>query len=73
MSESSDFDAAVRSAVDRLPFVLAQSVWLVDICGCSYEVAAANAGTSSHEMGHRIRLARRRIADRVCPRRRNLP
>ncbi len=61
------FHIMVLEAADRLPFALAESLWLVDVCNCSYEVAAASAGLSTHELTWRVHEARRQIAHRVRP------
>ena len=58
-------DQAVRSAVDRLPFAMAESLWCVDVCSCSYDVAAASLGIAPDDVAARVHGARRLIAAEV--------
>lgn len=67
MTGHESFHSTVHAAADRLPFALAESLWLVDVCNCSYEVAAANAGASTQELARRVHEARRQIAHQVRP------
>lgn len=58
-------DARVRAAADRLPFIEAQALWLVDVCGCSYDHAADVVGIERHVFASRVRDARRAVRDQA--------
>lgn len=50
----SDFARSVRAAAGELPFPQAQALWLVDVCGCSYAEAAAEARTTRESILCRV-------------------
>jgi len=62
---STPFDEAVQAAVDRLSFEYVEAMWLVDVCDCSYDVAAANAGVTRSLMIDRLHRARRQVSSVV--------
>ncbi|MEM7323422.1 MAG: sigma factor-like helix-turn-helix DNA-binding protein [Actinomycetota bacterium] len=45
---------AIHRAVDRLPFVLAQVLWLTAICGCSYDEVAAELSITREVVKDRV-------------------
>ncbi len=59
------FEQRLGSAVDRLPFLLVQVLWLVDVCGCTYETAAAELATSPERVERLVAEARRQLRDEV--------
>ncbi|MEM9565016.1 MAG: sigma factor-like helix-turn-helix DNA-binding protein [Actinomycetota bacterium] len=54
-------DRGVASAIDRLPFLLANVLWLIDVCRCSYETAAVELGVSPERVQALVVEARERI------------
>ena len=59
------FDQAVHLALGRLPFPLVESLWYVDVCSCSYDVAAASLGITADDVAGRVHSARRFIRAEV--------
>jgi DNA-directed RNA polymerase specialized sigma24 family protein len=59
------FTDLVRQQVDALPIEQAHALWLVDVCDCSYEQAAAEIGASVPVIAGRVRSARRQIRHRL--------
>lgn len=53
---------SVLASADRLPFLLAESLWLVDVCGLSYAEAAAEIGVPRDAVADRLHKARSEIA-----------
>lgn len=51
----------VQNIADRLPFLLAQALWLVDVCGCSYREAAEELSTTPEVIGRRVAAGRAEI------------
>lgn len=56
-----DFTASVRAAADDLPLELAQALWLVDVCGCTYANGAGEVGIDRAAFATRVRDARQSI------------
>lgn len=52
---------SVRVAAAALPLKQAESLWLVDVCGCDYAQAAAEAGADERTIANRVRRARQSI------------
>lgn len=59
------FEERLVDAVERLPILLAHVLWLVDVCGCTYETAAAELGRSSAEVETLVAAARRQLRDEL--------
>ncbi len=55
------FAYRVRVAASGMPFEQAQALWLVDVCNCTYDEAAAEASVSRDEIVARIVDGRRFI------------
>ncbi len=55
------FDRRVAAAIDRLPFLLAHVLWLVDVCRCSYETAAVELGVTPERVERLVVEARERV------------
>lgn len=62
----SEFDKAVRTAASDLAYEQAQAVWLVDVCGCDYEHAAAETQSSKREVADRVRAGRHQIRQSIA-------
>lgn len=60
-----DLDRRIGAALDRLPFALVHVLWLVDVCRCSYDTAAAESGLEPGEVRLRVAEARRRLRAEV--------
>ena len=56
-----DIDRRIGAALDRLPFALVQVLWLIDVCRCSYDTAAAELGIAPAEVRLRVAEARRTL------------
>lgn len=65
MPWDADIARSVRSAAGELPFRQAQALWLVDTCGCSYDDAAAEAGTTPGWIVRRVAGGRKELRRRV--------
>jgi DNA-directed RNA polymerase specialized sigma24 family protein len=63
---NTNFGDAVRRAASRLPFDEAQALWLVDVCGSSYEHAADEARTTGSVIANRVAEGRRSIRCQVA-------
>jgi hypothetical protein len=55
------FEGRLTAAMDRLPILLAHVLWLIDVCGCTYETAAAELGTSPAEVERLVAEARHQL------------
>ena len=55
------FGPNVRAATERLPQAQAEAIWLVNVCGYSYERAAITTGVSRGQVAERVAEARQRI------------
>lgn len=53
------FANQVRKATERLPFDQAYALWLVDVCGCTYDQAANETNTSRTTVAERVADGRR--------------
>lgn len=59
------FEERLATAIDRLPFLLAHVLWLVDVCGSTYETAAAELATSPERVERLVADARGRLRDEL--------
>lgn len=59
------FEHRLDAAVDRLPLLLAHVLWLVDICGCTYETAAAELGMAPNRVERLVAEARHQLRDEL--------
>ena len=55
------FERRLTAALDRLPILLAHVLWLVDVCGCTYDTAAAELGTSPERVEQLVAEARSQL------------
>lgn len=51
----------VQAIATRLPFLLVQALWLVDVCGCTYRQAAEELSTTPEAIGRRVAAGRTQI------------
>lgn len=58
MSDRFDEHWSIRTAASQLPIREAEAIWLVDVCGCSYTQAAAEARTSPQTIACLVSRAR---------------
>jgi DNA-directed RNA polymerase specialized sigma24 family protein len=65
LPSGSDIAQSVRAAAGELPFPQAQALWLVDVCGCSYAEAAAEARTTREGIVRRVASGREALRRRV--------
>lgn len=56
-----EFADRVRTAAAAMPFEQAQALWLVDVCRCSYDQAAAEAAVPRAEIVDRVSQGRRTV------------
>ncbi len=61
-----DAAAQIRAVAADLPIEQATAVWLIDMCGCSYDVAAAALGVSRDELAAQVTEARRTIRNTLA-------
>lgn len=62
---AAEIAALVRAAASELPFAHAQALWLVDVCGCTYTDAAAEASTTRGSIVRRVAGGRKALRRRV--------
>ena len=55
----------VKQHADELPFRQAQSLWLVDVCGCSYDQAAAEMRIDRVDLAASVAAGRTNIRDGI--------
>ncbi len=55
------FANQVRNATERLPFDQAYALWLVDVCGCTYDQAAHETNTSCMTIAAQVADGRRSV------------
>lgn len=55
----------VRMAAAELPIDQARAIWLVDVCGCRYDDAAAALQIDRDDLAARIAMGRRAIVSSV--------
>jgi len=65
-SSDEAFADAVFVAVDTLPIDQAQALWLVDVCGCSYQQAAIEASANQAAIARRVRRGRETVRHRIA-------
>lgn len=58
--------AEVRAVAAGLPIEQAGAVWLIDVCGCSYDAAAAALDVPRDELAATVSAARRAIRNGVA-------
>ena len=58
---SRNFEDVVRVSSGELCFEQAQALWLVDVCGCSYDEAALEARTGRQQIASRVAGGRQLI------------
>jgi predicted DNA-binding protein (UPF0251 family) len=51
----------VRNATERLPFDQAHALWLVDVCGCTYDQVAHETNTSRTTIAGRVDNGRQSV------------
>ena len=61
-----DAAAQIRAVAADLPIEQATAVWLIDMCGYSYDVAAAALGVSRDELAAQVTEARRTIRNTLA-------
>lgn len=61
------FDQRLSDALARLPILLAHVLWLIDVCGCTYQTAAAELGTSPERVEQMVAEARRQLRQDLAP------
>jgi predicted DNA-binding protein (UPF0251 family) len=55
----------VKQHADELPFRQAKSLWLVDVCGCSYDQAAAEMRIDRADLAASVAAGRTSIRDGI--------
>lgn len=64
-AEAESFTRQVRAAAESMPFEQAHALWLVDVCRCSYDQAAAEVAVSRDELAGRVAGGRSFIRARM--------
>ncbi len=59
------FEDRLSAAIDRLPFLLAHVLWLVDVCGSTYETAAVELGMAPERVEGLMAEARHQLRDEL--------
>ena len=59
------FGAQVSAAMRELEFEQARAIWLVDVCGCSYDQAAIESGVDRARFAATVAAARHEIRRHV--------
>lgn len=60
-SRRSDFAEDVRSSAAALPYEQATTLWLVDVCGCTYVEAAIEMRSSRTDVEHHVAAGRQSL------------
>lgn len=65
--EGPSTEALIRTTAAELPIDQARAIWLIDMCGCSYDEAAATMGVTRDELATEVTSARQAIRSGLAP------